>query len=274
MSLLKRIFGYFVVFIIVLTVTDSVVPILMLLVLCSIVEIIIYMEAEALKQSKIDSERYKIQISSDLKAQEIQVQEKFTSALRKEKFTISEQIVASTHTQFTNHRVSGKSTVAIAFDFDTLSICVSEISSSDAKVKIFPVSEILSIEVVEDGHTVSQSTTTGKTEEKISNANMLGRAVVGGVLLGGVGAIIGGATAKKTGSTAATTNTTTKDVVNSITLKLLLNNTSTPLLSIPFLSGQITKHSYEYTNVYSGIERCEALIKVLIARVTNAQRGL
>ena len=111
MSLLKRIFGYFVVFIIVLTVTDSVVPILMLLVLCSIVEIIIYMQAEALKQSKIDSERYKIQIS-DLKAQEIQVQEKFTSALRKEKFTISEQIVASTHTQFTNHRVSGKSTVA------------------------------------------------------------------------------------------------------------------------------------------------------------------
>lgn len=273
MSLLKRIFGYFVVFIIVLTVTDSVVPILMLLVLCSIVEIIIYMQAEALKQSKIDSERYKIQIS-DLKAQEIQVQEKFTSALRKEKFTISEQIVASTHTQFTNHRVSGKSTVAIAFDFDTLSICVSEISSSDAKVKIFPVSEILSIEVVEDGHTVSQSTTTGKTEEKTSNANMLGRAVVGGVLLGGVGAIIGGATAKKTGSTAATTNTTTKDVVNSITLKLLLNNTSTPLLSIPFLSGQITKHSYEYTNVYSGIERCEALIKVLIARASNAQRGL
>ena len=271
MSLLKRIFGYFVVFIIVLAVTDSIVPILMLLVLCSIVEIIIYMQAEALKQSKIDSERYKIQIS-DLKAQEIQVQEKFTSALRKEKFTISEQIVAST--QFTNHRVSSKSTVAIAFDFDTLSICVSEISSSDAKVKIFPVSEILSIEVVEDGHTVSQSTTTGKTEEKISNANMLGRAVVGGVLLGGVGAIIGGATAKKTGSTAATTNTTTKDVVNSITLKLLLNNTSTPLLSIPFLSGQITKHSYEYTNVYSGIERCEALIKVLIARASNAQRGL
>ena len=271
MSLLKRIFGYFVVFIIVLAVTDSIVPILMLLVLCSIVEIIIYMQAEALKQSKIDSERYKIQIS-DLKAQEIQVQEKFTSALRKEKFTISEQIVAST--QFTNHRVSSKSTVAIAFDFDTLSICVSEISSSDAKVKIFPVSEILSIEVVEDGHTVSQSTTTGKTEEKTSNANMLGRAVVGGVLLGGVGAIIGGATAKKTGSTAATTNTTTKDVVNSITLKLLLNNTSTPLLSIPFLSGQITKHSYEYTNVYSGIERCEALIKVLIARASNAQRGL
>ena len=103
---------------------------------------------------------------------------------------------------------------------------------------------------------------------------MLGRAVVGGVLLGGVGAIIGGATAKKTGSTAATTNTTTKDVVNSITLKFLLNNTSTPLLSIPFLSGQITKHSYEYTNVYSGIERCEALIKVLIARASNAQRGL
>lgn len=271
MSLLKRIFGYFVVFIIVLAVTDSIVPILMLLVLCSIVEIIIYMQAEALKQSKIDSERYKIQIS-DLKAQEIQVQEKFTSALRKEKFTISEQIVAST--QFTNHRVSSKSTVAIAFDFDTLSICVSEISSSDAKVKIFPVSEILSIEVVEDGHTVSQSTTTGKTEEKTSNANMLGRAVVGGVLLGGVGAIIGGATAKKTGSTAATTNTTTKDVVNSITLKFLLNNTSTPLLSIPFLSGQITKHSYEYTNVYSGIERCEALIKVLIARASNAQRGL
>ena len=259
MSLLKRIFGYFVVFIIVLAVTDSIVPILMLLVLCSIVEIIIYMQAEALKQSKIDSERYKIQIS-DLKAQEIQVQEKFTSALRKEKFTISEQIVAST--QFTNHRVSSKSTVAIAFDFDTLSICVSEISSSDAKVKIFPVSEILSIEVVEDGHTVSQSTTTGKTEEKTSNASMLGRAVVGGILLGGAGAVIGGATAKKTGNTAETTNTTTKDMVNSITLKLLLNNTSTPLLSIPFLSGQITKHSYEYTNVYSGIERCEALIKV------------
>ena len=271
MSFAERLWTYFVVFIILLWVTDSTVSlILILLILCCIVEVFIYKEAEALKQSKIDTERYKIQKASDLKTQEIQAQEKFTSALQKEKFNISEQIVALE--QFGSHNSRRK--VGVAFDFDALSICVSEISSSDAKIMIFPVSEILSIEVVEDGHTVSQSTTTGKTEEKTSNASMLGRAVVGGILLGGVGAVIGGATAKKTGSTAETTNTTTKDVVNSISLKLLLNNTSTPLLSIPFLSGQITKNSYEYTNVYSGIERCEALIKVLIARATNVQRGL
>ena len=279
MSLLKRLLGYFVVFIILFNVMaltsgnsdgKGALSFYILLVLCGIVEILIYMEADALKKSEIDSERDKIQKASDLKVQEIQVQEKFHSALEKEKFNISEQIVALE--QFGSH--NSRRTVGVAFDFDVLNICVYEVSNSDIKVMIFPVSEILSIEVIEDGHTVSQSTTTGKTEEKTSNASMLGRAVVGGILLGGVGAVIGGATAKKTGSTAETTNTTTKDVVNSISLKLLLNNTSTPLLSIPFLSGQITKHSYEYTNVYSGIERCEALIKVLIARASNAQRGL
>jgi hypothetical protein len=160
----------------------------------------------------------------------------------------------------------------LVFDFTNLKLCVYQKvgsnSDSPTELLIFPVTEILSLEVIEDGQTVSHSTTTGGGEIKTSSGSMLGRAVVGGVLLGGVGAIIGGSTARKTTTSEAVTHTNTVENVNEIKLKMLVNNTTKPLISIPFLSSPTVKGSTAYMEACQKIEHCEALIKVLMMRAS------
>lgn len=74
-----------------------------------------------------------------------------------------------------------------------------------------------------------------KTVTKISTGSMLGRAVVGGLLLGGVGAIVGGVTAKK-----ETQPANNKQDLNAIyTLKVTINNLSEPVLIFPFRVASI-----------------------------------
>src|SRR5690606_14697946 len=51
-------------------------------------------------------------------------------------------------------------------------------------IKVYPYSSIMSCEIIEDGETIYRK------------SNTLGRAVVGGVIAGGVGAVIGGLTAQ------------------------------------------------------------------------------
>lgn len=163
----------------------------------------------------------------------------------------------------------------VVLDFTNLKLCVYQKVcgnyNSPVELMIFPVSQILSLEVIEDGQTVSHSTTTGGGEIKTSTGSMLGRAVVGGVLLGGVGAIIGGSTARKTTTSEAVTHTNTVENVNEIKLKMLVNNTTKPLISIPFLSSPTVKGSTAYMEACQKIEHCEALIKVLMMRASQAK---
>ncbi len=77
---------------------------------------------------------------------------------------------------------------------------------------------------------------------------MIGRAVVGGVLTGGVGAIIGGATAKKE-SIVTPTEIHTEDQYNLLITTKTLSN---PLITISF-----------FDNVRL-VQRCLATIKAII----------
>lgn len=229
----------------------------------------VYQQESKKTQIEVDLEQRRMQQAYETQTKEERQKTGLELALEKESFSISDKIV--TFDQFGSH--SSRATVGVAFDFDTLKICVYEVSNSDVKIVIFPVAEILSLEVVEDGETVSHSTTTGGGGEiKTSSGSMLGRAIVGGVLLGGVGAIIGGATARKTTTTSeAVTHTSTVENVNEIKLKMLVNNTTKPLISIPFLSSPTVRGSTAYTVACKNIEQCEALIKVLMMRASQAK---
>ena len=87
--------------------------------------------------------------------------------------------------------------------------------------------EIIDVEI-ED--IVTQRTTGGDIVTKTKTGSMIGRAVVGGVLTGGVGAIIGGATAKKE-STVTPTEIHTQHRYN---LLITTKNISNPLITISF----------------------------------------
>ena len=64
---------------------------------------------------------------------------------------------------------------------------------------------ILCYTLSDNSHTITQG---GNMQAKTSTGNMIGRGIVGGVLLGGVGALAGAATAKKNIQTEASITTT------------------------------------------------------------------
>ena len=87
---------------------------------------------------------------------------------------------------------------------------------------IFKYDNLLRYELLEDGHSVTKGG--------------LGRAVTGGLLFGGVGAIVGGVTGKRK----------TSDVCNSMSLRVSLKNAHVDTIYIPFISVEIKKQSAIY----------------------------
>ena len=99
--------------------------------------------------------------------------------------------------------------------------------------------DILEVNLSNDSKTMFSTNT--------STSNVLGRAVVGGILLGGVGAILGGVTAKQ--------NTQKQVDTMTYTLKILVNSINNPILSFEF--------DKRYFHNYTGMN--EVLINKLVS---------
>lgn len=95
---------------------------------------------------------------------------------------------------------------------------------------------------------ITQHTSGGEIVTKTKTGNMIGRAVVGGVLTGGTGAIIGGATAKKV-STVMPSEIQIKHRYN---LLVTTRNISNPLITINFFQNG------------SVAQKCLATLKAII----------
>lgn len=95
------------------------------------------------------------------------------------------------------------------------------------KSKEYRFSDILGYSLVDDATSETITTSTGTA--KTSTGSMLGRAVVGGVLTGGLGAVAGAATAKKNISDNATSQTTT---THKYTLYINVNSLQEPTIAL------------------------------------------
>lgn len=93
--------------------------------------------------------------------------------------------------------------------------------------KEYKFSDILGYSLVDDATSETITTSTGTA--KTSTGSMLGRAVVGGVLTGGLGAVAGAATAKKNISDNATSQTTT---THKYTLYINVNSLQEPTIAL------------------------------------------
>lgn len=87
---------------------------------------------------------------------------------------------------------------------------------------IYSFSEIIGYELIEDNQIVYSSKT------KTSTGSMVGRAIVGGAIMGGIGAVIGGSTAKSETSTSSEVKS------SKYSIRLNLDNIKTPLMVIDF----------------------------------------
>lgn len=99
-------------------------------------------------------------------------------------------------------------------------------------------SEILNYEVVEDGNSISKGG--------------VGRAIVGGLLFGGIGAIVGGVTGHKSKSTC-----------NRLEVIINLNNINNPLEKITLISAETKKDSIVYKSAIQQAQEITALLEII-----------
>lgn len=140
-----------------------------------------------------------------------------------------------------NYYLSPTSGQSIGFDNTRKKICFLDRQQNPF---VYDYSKILQSEIIVDGETILKQSTTGT----------IGRSILGGVLSGGVGAIIGGTTGTKT----QTQN------ISSIDLKVIINDTKTPVFKINFLNLKTKKGSFIYKKAYGEVENWHGILSGLI----------
>lgn len=108
------------------------------------------------------------------------------------------------------------------------------------RLRIYKYSDIINFELIEDGNTVTKGG--------------LGRAVAGGVLFGGVGAVIGGATGKKK----------TKGICSKLQIKITLNNVKTPVEYINLIMTDFKKDGLVYKAAYNNAQEIISILEVIL----------
>lgn len=114
---------------------------------------------------------------------------------------------------------------------------------------IFEYDNLLSYELLEDGETVTKGG--------------LGRAVAGGLLFGGVGAIVGGITGGKK----------SKELCNSMKIRITLQNAHTDTVYITFISAETKKSSFIYKAAQTNSQSCISALENIAAQVSSTTLG-
>lgn len=109
------------------------------------------------------------------------------------------------------------------------------------KKKIYKYSDIVDFELLEDG-------------ESIIKKGGVGRAVAGGLLFGGVGAVVGGVTGKQK----------TKSLCESLKIKITINDINNPVVYVKFITVETKKDSLTYTSAYKAAQMCLSTLKLIM----------
>ncbi|ENJ9655980.1 hypothetical protein AB2T14_003697 [Clostridium botulinum] len=123
----------------------------------------------------------------------------------------------------------------IKFNDNTKEILVFE-NLNSKKVKY---SDILDFELIEDG-------------ENVVTKGGLGRAVAGGVLFGGVGAIVGGATGKRKSIKS----------IKSLRIKIAIRNMNNPNAYINLITNSTKTDSYNYKTSYDIAQKILSMLQI------------
>lgn len=105
--------------------------------------------------------------------------------------------------------------------------------------KIYSYSDIVDFELLEDGETITKGG--------------LGRAVAGGILFGGVGAVVGGVTGGKK----------SKPICNSLKIKITVKSMNNPVVYINFLTSPTKKNSFTYKTMYNSAQECLSVLQLI-----------
>jgi hypothetical protein len=117
------------------------------------------------------------------------------------------------------------------------------------KGEVIPFSRILGFSLNDDTETIMHNESSYSSVTKTDTGSMIGRAAVGGILLGGVGALAGATTAQKKTITTPTVNQTTSTIKHKYSLFLNIDDLSNPLREINL--GSDTKRAQTIANTFN-----------------------
>lgn len=109
-----------------------------------------------------------------------------------------------------------------------------------AMPKIYNYTDIVDFELLEDGESIA--------------SGGLGRALVGGALFGGVGAIIGGVTSKKK----------SKSLCNSLKVKITTKDINNPVVYANFVTTSVKKSSIIYKIGFDLAQKCLSTLQLIV----------
>lgn len=137
-----------------------------------------------------------------------------------------------------------------SIDKKNMKICLMQLRSSGLKYRVIGFKDLMACEIVEDGVSFT----------KTSRSSQAGGALVGGILLGGAGAIIGGLSGKKK----------TTQELQSISLRLTINDLNDPVFDcllnvLPLKDNPAYKKSIEELSLY-----WHAVMELIIKRTDMA----
>lgn len=110
-------------------------------------------------------------------------------------------------------------------------------------------SEILDFELLEDGTTVS--------------SGGVGRAVAGGVLFGGAGAVVGAVTGKHKGT----------NIANSMEIRITTKDINNPVVFIKIFKGEHKKGSFIYNAYRDKAYKILSILQIIVDRVNKTQQS-
>lgn len=106
--------------------------------------------------------------------------------------------------------------------------------------------DIVDFELFEDGSSIA--------------SGGVGRAVVGGMLFGGVGAVVGGVTGKRK----------VKQTCTSLMVKITINNTACPVEYIKLISAETAKNGFVYKAAFQNAQEILSLLHVICSQRSSA----
>lgn len=105
--------------------------------------------------------------------------------------------------------------------------------------RIYDFDDIVDFELLEDGESIVKGG--------------LGRAIVGGALLGGVGAVVGGVTGRKK----------SKSICNSMSIKIVLNDMKNPNAYIKLIESPAKKDGFVYRTMFNAAQECLSVLELM-----------
>lgn len=169
---------------------------------------------------------------------------------RKTRHRIAQTLEALPEFTATQKLIVGNS--GIAADEARGSLALIVVTSKEVSVRVVSFRDIISAEIFEDGSSVTRTERTSQ----------LAGSLVGGLALGGVGAIIGGLSG----------NTITTKKCKRIDLRLVVNDTKIPIHDLTILNIEVDRDGSIYDSNMKIARHWNALIAVMIKRADQEDK--